>query len=136
MSKALTAADILGADDIRKERVEVPEWIGHVWVRGMTGIERSHYQQIILDSGIVDESGNRKLNLVGTDIFLAACCMVDESGGRLFTDEQVDALGSKSSQALARVTAVAQRLSAITQDEVGELEGNLEGTPSADSVSS
>ena len=40
----LTRDKILSADDIRSERVKVPEWGGEVIVREMTGAERDEWE--------------------------------------------------------------------------------------------
>ena len=47
--KELTAAEILGTEDIVEELVEVPEWKGTVRVRGLTGRERDAYEASLLD---------------------------------------------------------------------------------------
>jgi hypothetical protein len=56
---------------------------------------------------------------------LAAFCLVDQNGKRLFrSDAEVKRLGEKSAQALTRVVEVASRLSGLTDDDVEELTGN------------
>lgn len=55
---------------------------------------------------------------------LAAACIVDEDGHRLFTEKDVAALGRKSAAALDRVADAAQRISAMSQEDVEELAGN------------
>ncbi len=40
----LTKDDILGADDLATEDVEVPEWGGCVRVRALTGTERDAFE--------------------------------------------------------------------------------------------
>ena len=55
---------------------------------------------------------------------LAAACIVDEEGNRLFSEKDVAALGRKSAAALDRVATAAQRISAMSQEDVDELAGN------------
>lgn len=118
----LSADDILGAEDLKPEPVEVPEWGGTVLVQGMTGTARDQFEAAML---------NDKLNGIAKDkalenyrARLAAACMVDENGKRLFQGAAVKRLGEKSATALSRVVEVASRLSGLTEDDVEELTGN------------
>lgn len=112
----LTKEQILSADDLKREKVSVPEWGGHVWIRVMSGAERDGFEQ-----GIVQ--GNRT-NLTNIRAKLAALTVCDENGLRLFTDVDVIALGKKSAAALDRIFAAAQRLNGISGKDVEELEKN------------
>ncbi len=55
---------------------------------------------------------------------LVAMCACDETGKRIFTDNQAANLGNKSAVALNRVFEVAQRINRLTDDDIKELEGN------------
>jgi hypothetical protein len=55
---------------------------------------------------------------------LAAASIVDENGARMFSDEEIEALGGKSAMALDRVFKAAQRLSGLAPEDVEELAGN------------
>lgn len=127
MSKILTADEILGADDIRIESVEVPEWGGTVCVRGMTGAERDSYETTLL----VMRGKTQELNLNNARAKLVALCACDESGKRIFEDDQVKALGKKSASALDRVFQAAQRLSGITEADIDAMTDGLKNAPSA-----
>lgn len=128
--KILTRAEILAADDIPRELVEVPEWGGSVYVRGLTAMERSEFENLML--GLE----NRRIKVGKSDdmtiqmdmrvlrVRLSALCMVDEKGNRLFGDDEVEALGRKSADALNRIFVVAQRLSGMTSDDVEDAAGN------------
>lgn len=127
----LTAADILAADDIPSEVVEVPEWGGSVLVRGMQGHERDSFE-----ASMIELKGKvRSQNLRNFRSKMVARCVVDAEGNRLFADVQADALGKKSAAALQRVYRVAERLSGFSDDEVDELTEALKDEPSADSGS-
>lgn len=132
MGKLLSREDILRAQDITVERVEVPEWGGYVLVRGMTGAERDAFEQ-----SIVKQRGKGKveLNLHNIRAKLVAYCCVDEAGNRLFTEADIEALGRKSGAALNRIYEVAQRLSGLTQQDMDELMGNSSSDQSDDSIS-
>lgn len=108
---------ILAVVDLPTELVAVPEWGGEVYVRGMNGIERDQFELSIMGS-------DKKQNLENIRARLVALTVVDEQGERLFTDDDVTALGRKSATALNRVVEVAQRLSAIRNDDVEQLTKN------------
>ena len=55
---------------------------------------------------------------------LVAMTLCDETGRRLFEETQLAELGTKSSKALDRVIAAAQRINAVTDEEIEILEGN------------
>lgn len=117
----LSAAEILGANDIAHEIVEVPEWKGAVMVYGLTGDERDEFE------GSLSEKRGKSYELVLAHIRAKLCSLAirDEHGKRLFTDTQVEALGRKSASALQRVFSVAQRLSGMTDEDVDELANDL-----------
>lgn len=115
--KILTKDEILQADDIRKEEVEVPEWGGSVWVQTMSGKERDRFE-----ASIISAKGER--NLTNLRAKIVALSVIDESGKRLFTFEDALELGKKSARALDRVFSVAQRLSGFTPQDVEEMTKN------------
>lgn len=129
--KALTRDEILGADDLKTESVEVPEWGGAVLVRELTGSERDTWEASVVKTNgtkVTIDSHNMRAKL-------AALCIVDDAGERLFTDKEAAKLGAKSAAALDRVTDVARRLSRIGEDEVENLGKASSATKSDASVS-
>jgi hypothetical protein len=114
----LSKGQILDAEDLTTEDVEVPEWGGTVRVRSLTGTERDKFE-----TDMVDKHG-KATKLGDIRARLAALCMVDAKGQRLFSDAEAHALGKKSGAALERVSSVAMRLAGLTQDDVEELAGN------------
>ena len=127
----LTKEQILRVKDIETRTVNVPEWGGDVLVRGMTGIERDAFEAKILD-----QSGKKtKVNLQNARARLVSITVVDEEGNRLFTENEIVLLGTKSATALSRVYDVAASLSGISDDDIEELLGNSEATTSGDSLS-
>jgi len=121
LAKLLTKEQILDAQDLETREVEVPEWGGVVLVKGMTGVERDDFEAQM----IVGKGKNTTVNMKNVRAKLVAASVVDEDGQRLFTDQDVQALGKKSAAALDRVFAVAQRLSKIGKDDIEELAKNL-----------
>jgi hypothetical protein len=119
----LSRDQILGAEDLKREEVAVPEWGGSVFVRTMTGSERDRFEAAF----VRDKSDTRAR--------LAAATICDEGGRLLFAPGDIEALGRKSAAALERVFAVAMRLSRVGKDDVDELEGNSAASPFAASPS-
>lgn len=118
----LTADEIMSADDLKPEPVDVPEWGGTVLVQGMSGTARDAFEAAMLDDKMRGISKDRALENYRAR--LAAACMVGEDGKRLFQGSAVKRLGEKSAQALSRVVDVASRLSGLTDSDVDELTGN------------
>lgn len=129
--RLLGAADILAADDIQTERVHVPEWGGDVLVRTLSGKERDGFEAAMIE---VKQGGkSRDVNLENFRSKLVAASLVDEAGGKLFSQKQVDQLAQKSASALQRCFKVAQRLSGFGDDDVEELTQEMGKDQSSDS---
>lgn len=128
---SLSRDAILGASDIVTETVDVPEWGGKVNIRGLTGRELDDYQnslrKIVKDQVVAQPNSRAKL-LVKT--------LVNDEGGRLFADKDVEALARRSGRVLDRLWDVAARLSGISEEEQEEIEGNSAGEESGSSSSS
>lgn len=129
---SLTKEQILGADDLKVEIVNVPEWGGEVHVRSMTAADRDEYEQSMVASRGPDENANMR-NIRAR---LVVVCAVDEAGKRLFADADIDALGAKGAKAVQRVFKVASRLNALTGADVDDLAKNSGAGHSEDSPSS
>lgn len=123
--KVLGREDILGADDLPRELVEVPEWGGSVWVRTMTGTERDAYEASIIEVKLGPKgqaSVERRMDNSRAKLLARSIC--GDDGERIFTESDISALGRKSAKALDRVFEVAQRLNGMTEDDIEELAGN------------
>jgi len=130
MSAFLTRDQILAAEDLARETVDVPEWGegAQVLVRELTAAEREqHYYLMVGDDDKVDVK-----RAVGFRQRLCAWAIIGEDGEQLFTQDDVDALGEKSSQALDRIADVVRRLSKIGE-RTEELAKNSEGDQQSDS---
>ena len=113
---SLTKEQIVSADDLPREKVDVPEWNGHVYVRTMTGTERDAWEMGMFTDGEPD--------MVNARAKLCVLTVVDKDGKRVFTDGDAEALGRKSACALDRLFDVARRLSGLSAADVEELEKN------------
>jgi hypothetical protein len=131
--RELSAADILNANDLALNRVDVPEWHGYVFVRSMTAAERDEWELYLISHRTPD--GELNFRNVRATLVANTCC--DSAGSLLFTPDQVDALAQKCGRAIVRVYEATQRLNAITDDDVQELAKNLpaDGSGSSPSVS-
>lgn len=116
----LTKDQILGIKDLQIEKVDVPEWGGYVFVRGMTGAERDSFEASVVDI----RGSSQKINMVNVRAKLVSLTACDEEGNRLFEDSDIIELGKKSALALQKVFDVAQRLSGLSKEEVSLLEKN------------
>ncbi|WP_417534206.1 hypothetical protein [Marinobacterium stanieri] len=113
----LTRDQILAADDIKSEVVEVPEWGGSVRVRTMTGTARDRLEaQMVASDGTADTTNVRAKYV--------AAGIVDEQGEPVFTEGDIAALGKRSCAALDRVFEAVQRLSGVTNKDIEELAKN------------
>lgn len=126
--------NILAAEDLSRELVEVPEWGGHIYVRALTGTERDAYEDSLMQER-VERRGRRQevtrsLNLRYARAKLCALTIVDSEGNRLFSDNDVRELGNKSAAALNRAYEVASRLSGLSDEDLEDLTGNSDDDPS------
>jgi hypothetical protein len=123
----LTRDEILKANDIKTEKVKVPEWGGEVFIRTMTGTERDAFEQ-----GIVK---GQRADLHNIRAKLCALAIADKDGKRLFTERDVTALGQKSAKALDRIFSKAQKLNGISPEDVEDMAKNSGTGLSEDSIS-
>jgi hypothetical protein len=107
---ALDRKSILAVDDVRKERFAVPEWKGDVFLRVLTGTDRDRFEESYAD---------QKMKAFRIRFLLLALC--DEDGERLFSDDEADVLGKKSSVVINRLFEAGWKLNAFTQEAVDAL---------------
>ena len=116
----LSRDQILAAQDLSRELVEVPEWGGSIWVRALTGGERDDFEASCLSA----KGKGAELNYRNMRAKLVVRTAVTEAGERVFADADVEALTQKSASALDRLFAVASRLSALSRTDVEDLTKN------------
>lgn len=125
---ALSRDGILGAVDVQTEKVFVKEWGDDVIVRGLTGDELDAFQGSVRQFRPTFDGKGMEAVLVqeGMRAKLLVKCLIDEAGERLFTDQDASALGAKNGSVIDRLYDVASRLSGLSEEEQGKLEGNSE----------
>ena len=121
---ALDRKSILAANDVRKEKIAVPEWGGDVFLRVLTGTDRDRFEESYAD---------QKMKAFRIRFLLLALC--DDSGERLFGDDEADVLGKKSSVVINRLFEAGWKLNAFTQEAVDALGEDSETAPSESSTS-
>ena len=119
----LTRDQILQADDLSREKVDVPEWGGCVCVRELTASEKDAFDA----ETYVLKGRETVINRRDFKARLLVRSICDEAGKPIFTLKDIQALGAKSLKASERVAAVAMRLSAMTAEAQEELSGNSKG---------
>ena len=129
MGNILTKQQILEASDIKIEEVAVPEWGGSVHIKVMNATQRDEFETFVYNR-------QDQKDLSGMRVLLCKLCICDTEGKRMFqSDNDVKALTNKSGSALMVVFQAAQKLNALSPDDVGGLEGNSGPDPSEDSTS-
>lgn len=116
---------ILSATNLAREKVSVPEWgeaDSFVFVRGLTGMERGHYEQLM---GTMPKAERYK-RMRG---LLCAMGICDESGAGIFTPDDVDRISSTAAAPLDRCFDAIYRLSGMGDKESENIEKNSEATP-------
>ena len=128
----LNRDEIFAMDDIPVEEVIVPQWNNRkILVSGMTAAGKNAYEASLVD--IKGES--RKVRL---DNALAKLCIhtvVNLKRHRLFTESDIERLGTKHCGALELIAEVSLRLSAIRRADVEALIKNSKAALSVDSPS-
>lgn len=104
---------ILESEDIISENLLVPEWNVTIEVRGMDGRARAKFLR-----NTADPTGKSVAWEKYYPELLIATCFDPETHEALFEAADRDALNRKSAAALERVSAVSQRLSGLSGDDV------------------
>ena len=117
---ALTREQILEADDLPTESLDVPEWGGEVLIRALNGAQR---EEIEVRSHKAKTSGEA-LGWKGLKALVASYVIVDEHGKPQFTEKDVKVLSQKSSGALDRIFEKVLSMNAMSKKDAEELAGN------------
>ena len=115
MSKRISRADILTAEDLPYQDVEVP-WGGGsvVRVRTLTAAERDRYELLFLQS---QEAKDVNFSARATLVAFAA---VNEDGSRMFEDADIPALSKKSGAVLDKLADAVRALNKLESTDVAD----------------
>lgn len=100
----LSRNSILTANDLPKEKVDVPEWGGHLYVRALNGVERDQVERMAVSDTVSKAA-------------IVAMVAVDENGEQLFTNDDIPALEKKNGTALLRIVNAAFTLNFLSDEE-------------------
>ncbi len=118
----LTKEQILSANDLDYEEVEVKEWGGSVRIRCMTGTERDAFESAIYKIKGDKVEANREN--FRSELLSRVLCNKDNK--LLFNPREVKALGGKSGRVIDRLFDIAQTINGIGKSDVEELTKNSE----------
>lgn len=126
----LSKDEIFALDDVPVEEVVVPQW-GHrkVLVSGFTAAGWNAYQAAVTEI----KGGARKARLENATAKLVQRTVINRHRQLVFSEGDIERLGTKSSAALERLAAVALRLSGQGAQEIEALVKNSEAAQSGDS---
>jgi len=109
---------ILKADDLPFRDIDVPEWGGVVRVGTMTAGDRDAFE-----ASIYEGDGDKvKINRNDFRAKLLARALKDESGARLFSDKEIQAISAKSAKVVQKLFEVAQDMNGLSQSVQDDLE--------------
>ena len=118
----LTKEQILAAEDLDYEEVEIKEWGGKVRLRCMTGTERDAFESAIYKIKGDKVEANREN--FRSELLSRVLCNKDNK--LLFNPREVKALGGKSGRVIDRLFDIAQKINGIGQSDIEELTKNFE----------
>lgn len=108
---------IFKAQDTKLEAVEVPEWNCTLYVKTLSGAERSKLRQI---SDTLTKSGRE--SEADTHLLILSAC--DEQGNKAFNDSDFAALNEKNASVITRVAMAAIRVNGLGADAVEDAKKN------------
>lgn len=109
----LKANEILAVNDIPHVKVEVPEWNGDVYLRGLTAKERSE---------LFAEADD--FNSIEWQAKFLAVVLVDENRQPIFSNGQAQGLADKNYAVVQRLALKAMDLGRAREEDVEEAEKN------------
>ena len=112
------------ATDFKVEKVSVPEWGGDVYLKTLSGTERDAFEE-----GYAEQ---KMKNFRARFLVLTLC---DESGERMFSDDEAADLGGKSTVVLNRLFDAAWALNAFRTEDVDALGNDSASDQSGGSIS-
>lgn len=113
MSKCLSADDILSSNDLKIDKLDVPEWGGHVYIQAMDGFRRDKFEEL--------STGKNSKHILAK---LVAMCVCDEKGRPIFTEKQIAEINKKSAAALNRVTNKIMEMNVMSDSDIDDIAKN------------
>jgi hypothetical protein len=110
---ALTAEEILAADDLGLKKVHIKEWGGEVYIRVMSVGERDTYERMWI--------GKKETGIANFRTEYLARVLCDDKGKLIFSRDQVEALAQKSGAVMGTLFDLAMKHNRMTEEDVQEL---------------
>ena len=110
-----TREDILAAKDLGEKTEEVPEWDKTVIMTGMTGTSRGDVVAALVGK---DEDEVGVYLLKQAPALVAKYALDAETRTRIFTDEDIPALGEKNGEVTQRLAGIVLELSGLKKDAI------------------
>lgn len=131
----MTKEDILGQDDLETKELNLDKFwppkegeeSNIVRIRMMPGSGRDHFEEQVAKRTRKGDDG--KIIVTGTKGFkvtLCALCIVDEDNNLLFSEDDVQDLNEKKSEAIDFIFSECQELNGMSDDDVKDLVANFE----------
>lgn len=125
---------ILGYKDLPTQEVKVPEWGGIViYIRSMTAGERDLFETSQMASVEIKEGEDKgkiqkvlSLENLRAAILARTICSDPEGKIRIFSEDDITALGCKSAAALDRCVMVSHKLNGMSREDEENLIKNSE----------
>jgi len=113
----LNADKILSHVTLKRVKLDIPEWGGHVFVSEMNGTAKDQYENSLMEkigAEYVVSQKNLRAKLVVYSV-------TDSNGLRLFTDDQIPDVGKMSSSILDRIIEKSKEVGNISHQEEEEI---------------
>lgn len=107
--KTKTKDQILKINDLKTERVNIPQWGTDIFVKAMTSQCKDIFEVKYAKSNNIRAA-------------YAVFCVCDKDGKLLFDESDIDALGGKSASALSKIFDVATRINGYSKEDIDGLE--------------
>lgn len=119
----LTRDEILKIDDLKREEVAIPEWSGSIFVRELTGAERSELFGLWKDDNAAEKQVQDSFAIIVNTVRLTAC---DHDGKPLFSADDILAIRNRNAKVLDRIYKAAARLNGFGAEGIEEAKKNSE----------
>ena len=130
----LTRDEILKIDDLKREAVDIPEWGGSIYVRELTGAERSELFALWKQDESDEKQVQDSFAITVATVRLTACA---EDGKPLFNADDILRIRNLNAKVLDKIYKEAAKINGFGADGIKEAKKNSElmangvsGTPS------
>lgn len=123
----LSRSEILAANDLPIEELDVPEWGGRVRLVTLTGEQRDEFESSQVK---FNKKGRPEQNMANLRARLVSMVLVGEDDKPIFAQYDIPQLGRKSAKALDRVFEKAAEMNGFSDDDLEKLTQDFGTAPS------